>query len=53
MYTREEQLEIYARVGVTKEAYELLRADKKKQKLSLAKLASTIIINHYNNEKST
>ncbi len=48
--TREEQLDIFARIGVTKEAYQLLRADKKKQKLSLAKLASTIIINYYDNE---
>jgi hypothetical protein len=53
MYTREEQLEIFARVGITEEAYDLLRKDKKKQKLSLAKLASTIIINHYKNNEYT
>lgn len=47
MYTREEELEIYARIGVTEEAYDLLRKEKKNQKLSLAKIASQLIIEKY------
>lgn len=44
MYTREEELKIYARVGVTKEAYELLRTEKKKRGESMAKIVCNLIV---------
>lgn len=50
MYTREEQLVIAARVGLTKEAYETLRRQKRKTKLSMAKLISNLILKTYGDE---
>lgn len=44
MYTREEKLTIYGRIGVTKEAYDILRKQKRHSKFSMAKLASNLII---------
>lgn len=47
MYTREEELEIAARIGITEEAYKLLRRQKRKTHLSMAKLLSNLILETY------
>lgn len=52
MYTREEQLEIFARVGVTKEAYELLRKEKRRSKLSMTKIVSELVIKQLINKSN-
>lgn len=44
MYSKEERLEIYARIGITEDAYILLRQEKKRRGISLAKITSEIII---------
>lgn len=52
MYTREEELELVARIAITKEAFDLLRKEKKKQGISLAKITSNLIIEKYGNIKN-
>lgn len=52
MYTREEELEITARIAVTQEVYELLRKEKKKQGLSLAKIVCNLILEKYGKTKA-
>ncbi len=52
MYTREEQLDIFARIGVTKEAYNLLRKEKRTHKLSMTKLISNLILEKYGNNET-
>lgn len=47
MYTREEELEIAARIGVTKEVYDILRKEKTKQQISLAKIVCNLILEKY------
>jgi predicted CopG family antitoxin len=47
MYSQEEQLEIYKRIGVTKEVYDLLRKEKRRSKQSMAKLICNLTIKHY------
>ena len=44
---REPELEIDARIGITKEANQLISAEKKKQKKSKAQLLSDLIIEKY------
>lgn len=44
-YSQEEQLEIFARVGVTEEAYNLLRKEKRRTKLSMAKIICNLVLN--------
>jgi len=52
MYSKEEQLEIYRRVGITKKVYGILREQKKKQKISMAKIICNLIIKTYDNGKT-
>lgn len=52
MYTREEELEIYARIGVTEEVYEILKAEKRRlgkmgKKMSMAKLVCNLVLEKY------
>ena len=49
MYKREEKLKIFKRVGITKEVYEILRKEKKKQGISMAKIICNLIISKFNN----
>jgi predicted CopG family antitoxin len=42
---RKSMLDIYARIGITKEAYEKLRRLKKSQKESMAGIVSQLIMN--------
>jgi len=47
MYKREEQLNIYRRIGVTKDVYDVLRKQKRKIKLSMAKLICNLVLKTY------
>jgi hypothetical protein len=47
MYSKEEQLEIFKRVGVTKEVYDVLRKEKRRSKQSMAKLVCNSILEKY------
>lgn len=51
MYKREEQLEIHRRIGVTKDVYDVLRKQKRKTKLSMAKLICNLILKTYGKQK--
>lgn len=46
-YSKDEQLILTNKVYLTKEAYDLLRVEKKKQEMSLAKIVSNLIIEKY------
>lgn len=46
-YTNEEKLTIYKRIGVTKKVYDLLRQQKRKQKISMAKIICNKMIETY------
>lgn len=52
MHNKEEQLSIHRRIGVTKEAYNLLRQQKHKTKFSMAKLITNLILKAYGKNKS-
>lgn len=52
MYSKEEQLEIYRRIGITKKVYGILREQKKKQKISMAKIICNLVIEKYDNRKA-
>ena len=51
MYSKEERLDIYARIGITEDAYILLREEKKRQKISLAKIVSELILRELTKER--
>jgi hypothetical protein len=44
---RDAELEQFKMIWLTKESYELLRKEKKKQKKSMAKILDNLIINNY------
>jgi len=46
-YSKEEKLLIYKRIGVTKEIYVILRNQKRKQKISMAKIVCNAIAEKY------
>ena len=46
-YKREEKLNIYRRIGVTKLVYNLLRKQKRKTKLSMAKDVCNLVLKDY------
>lgn len=46
-YNKEDKLELPRKVYVTKEVYELLRKQKTKQKISMAKIVCNLIIENY------
>lgn len=48
---RKPELEIAARIGITPEAYDVLRRIKKRKKQSMAKIVSDLIINAEGQEK--
>lgn len=52
MYTQEEQLVIHKRIGVTEEAYNLLRKHKQKTKFSMAKLISNLVLQTYGKKRN-
>lgn len=47
MYTKEEKLEIHRRIGVTKEAYDILRLKKQREGQSMAKIITNLILKTY------
>lgn len=47
MYDRKEKLILEKKVYITKEVYSLLRKQKRKQKISMAKLVCNLIIEKY------
>jgi hypothetical protein len=52
MYTREEELDIYARIGVTERVLKLLKTEKRRlgrlgQKTSMAKLVCNLVLEKY------
>lgn|GEM_PF-2320909 len=46
-YNREEKLKLNNKIYVTDEIYKLLRQEKKKQKLSMAKIVCNLVIEIY------
>lgn len=52
MYTKEEQLVIHKRIGVTEEVYGLLRQQKQKTKFSMAKLISNLVLQTYGKKRN-
>lgn len=44
---RTRELETYQKIGVDKETYDLLRAEKKKQKKSMMRIIKNLIIKEY------
>jgi len=55
MYTREENLKIFKRIGVTKDVYCVLRnikmeSIKKKRKISMAKIICNLVLEKYGDE---
>jgi hypothetical protein len=51
MYDREINLDLTARIGVTKEVYQLLRQERRKQKISMAKIICNLILEKYGNQE--
>lgn len=51
-YTKEERLNLEKQVRVTKEVYEILRKQKREQKISLAKIVCNLVIEKYNKQKN-
>ena len=49
---RKPELEQYRSVWLTQEVYELLRKEKKKQKMSMAKILCSLVIDHYKEKKN-
>lgn len=47
VYNKEEELKLEKRVGITKEVYDLLRDQRKKQEVSMAKIVCNLIIKEY------
>lgn len=50
LYDNEEQLKLTKQVAVTREVYDILRKEKTKQKLSMAKIVCNLIIEIYDDE---
>lgn len=50
IYGQEEELNLVARIGVTKEVLEILRREKKKQGISMAKITCNLLIEKYGQE---
>lgn len=46
-YNQKDKLELTHKVYVTKEVYEFLRKEKKKQKISMAKIVCNLILEQY------
>jgi len=52
MYSPEERLKIHKRIGITKPVYRILREQKRKQKISMAKIICNLVIKTYGNGKT-
>ena len=48
-YNKEDRLELTKQVRITEEAYKILREEKKKQGISMAKIICNLIISKFNN----
>ena len=46
-YSKEEKLNLTKKIFITKEVYEILRKEKSKQKISMAKIVCNLIISQY------
>jgi predicted CopG family antitoxin len=53
MAIRKPELEIKARIGITPEAYKVLRKLKRSKKQSMVRLVSDLIIKHYDDGNET
>ncbi|MDA3840264.1 MAG: hypothetical protein PF572_04190 [Patescibacteria group bacterium] len=47
-YSNEEKLVITKLVGITKDVYDVLRKEKRKQKISMAKIVCNLILDKFN-----
>jgi len=47
MYKKEDKLELKQKVYITEDVYKLLREQKKKQEISMAKIVCNLIIKKY------
>lgn len=47
MYTQQQELEIYKRIGVTREVYDTLRDQKRQTKQSMAKIICNLVLEKY------
>jgi hypothetical protein len=47
IYEKEEILELKKQVAITKEVYKILRRERRKQKISMAKIVCNLIIEKY------
>jgi len=48
-YTKEEKLVLKKKVRITEEVWEILKKEKKKQGISMAKIICNLIISKFNN----
>lgn len=53
MYSQEEKLNLYRKIGVTKEVYQILREQKQKSKFSMAKIISNLVLTTYGKNKQS
>lgn len=51
MYQKEEKLDLSRKIGITEDVYKILRDQKKKQKISMAKIVCNVIKKTYENNK--
>jgi hypothetical protein len=47
MYTKEEKLKLAKKVFITDKVYDILREEKKNQKISMAKIVCNLILEKY------
>ena len=52
MYDPDEMLEQYRSFWVTEEVYAILRLEKRKQKISMAKIVCNLVLKEYGHQKS-
>ncbi len=50
LYNAEEELKLAKQVAITKEVYDMLRKEKVKQNLSMAKIVCNLVIEIYDDE---
>ena len=51
MYEKKEKLKLEKQIAVTKEIYDVLRKEKRKQKISMAKIVCNLVLEKYEKEK--
>lgn len=49
-HTKEELLVLKKKIGITEEVYKILRKQKKKQKISMAKIICNLILEKYGSQ---